>query len=213
MRPSWRLFAVVSTLLCLPAPAWDGDAYWDKSPESDITSGGGGIWGTGGKRDYGITCASCHVDPANQMTFTLSFSPPLGTGDKYVPGQSYVVSGNMTETLGLNAGSCNGLDNRNGFAATLELASGAPAGALFSDTGPTGCPSVGTSTQTFGRCDAVVYVANAGKDRTRWSFNWTAPSTGAGAVTLSWGAVDGNCDMMSMNDDVKTGTLTLAEGP
>ena len=39
----------------------------------------------------------------------------------------------------------------------------------------------------------------------------TPPQGGAGAVNLYYGAVDGNCDMMSMNDDVKVGAMKLGE--
>jgi hypothetical protein len=208
-----RLLALALVLICVPAAAWDGDDYWEKAPQSAVTSGGGGIWGTGGKRDFGITCATCHVEPANKMAFAVMFSPALGVGNKYTPGQAYVVSATLTETLGTNAANCNGLDNRNGFAATFEFAAGGKAGTLGSDTGAAGCPSLGTTTMTLGRCDAIVYRAAAAKDRTQWTFKWTAPAAGAGAVTLSWAAVDGSCDMMSMNDDVKTGTLALIEGP
>lgn len=47
---------------------------------------------------------------------------------------------------------------------------------------------------------------------TSWTFSWTAPSKGAGAVTAFWGAVDGDCMMDSKMDDVVVGNTTMSEG-
>jgi hypothetical protein len=59
--------------------------------------------------------------------------------------------------------------------------------------------------------DCKVIFANSAPDRTTWTFYWTAPSTGT--VHVYWGAVDGDCDMMSMNDAAVTKSETLAPVP
>jgi hypothetical protein len=105
----------------------------------------------------------------------------------------------------------------NNFAATVENASGKIAGTLISDAGQSSSacpqampdPKLGT-TLLYGDCHAI--TSNGGENMTSWSFSWTAPAAGAGSLTLYYGAVDGNCDMMSMGDDVKMGNMKLGEG-
>jgi hypothetical protein len=214
-----RWLTAACLLVALPAPAWDGDEYWERQNNDNI-GGSGGIWATGARRDHGITCAHCHINDANQqgrVGLTPSFSPPLGAGGKYTPGTRYTVTMTMTgEWLGLSG--CGAyVTHTNGFGAAFELSTGASAGLLESDSGQSAANCLQTSqsdggtTLTYGRCTAV--VSKAALARTNWTFFWTAPAAGAGAVTLYWGVVDGNCDMMSMGDDVKTGKQTLPEGP
>ena len=51
-------------------------------------------------------------------------------------------------------------------------------------------------------------VFSKGTENTQtWTFYWTAPQTGE--VSIHWGAVDGDCLMMSMNDAVVEGTRLL----
>ena len=55
-------------------------------------------------------------------------------------------------------------------------------------------------------------IFSQGRENTdTWTFSWTAPASGA--VHVYWGAVDGNCDMMSMKDAAVTGSMTLAPPP
>jgi hypothetical protein len=229
MRPLITL--IVLSMFAVPAFAWDGPQYWE-APTNE-PEGGGGVWGTGGKSDFGISCTHCHKRPASMPTPSVnlqwSFNPPLemvGGAQAYKPGQRYTVSVSMTgETLGFS--NCNGNANNNGFGAAFELANGQRAGRLQSDWGQdsNACPPVLPSyvnsfgytipvtdggTSTYGSCHAI---ASTSLENTGYRyFFWTAPAAGSGTVTVFWGAVDGNCDMNSQNDDSRSGTFAITEG-
>ena len=59
--------------------------------------------------------------------------------------------------------------------------------------------------------DCSVVFSHGDPDKDTWMFNWTAPASGP--VHVYWGAVDGNCDMMSMKDAAVTGSMTLSSPP
>ena len=211
-----RVF-VLTILLCGTAHAWDGGKLWWDDP-TGANPGGGGIFGTGGARDYTITCKHCHVeeDEGGTVAFSLSFTPALGPGGSYTPGQTYAVTARLTgEFLGLSG--CE-LDNHNGFAATFEDAQGRTVGVLRSDSGQvqTSCPTdwpfaMDADANTTGLYRDCEVIFGVGNDRTQWSFQWTAPASGTGAVTVFYGATDGDCDMMSMGDSSIAGTQLLGE--
>jgi hypothetical protein len=221
--------AVLLLLAAVPAFAWDGPALWQEATNQDY--GGGGVWATGGKQDFGINCTHCHKRPAAMPTpsvdLQLTFTPPLqGTGSTYSPGQRYRVNAKLTgETLGFTCDP--GMPNNNGFSLTFELGNGTRAGAFESDWGQTSanCPRVLPSyvnsggytiytadggTVTYGDCHAVAAASLNGQ--TNWYFFWTAPPAGSGNVTVFYGVVDGNCDMNSQNDDSRAGKISLTEG-
>lgn len=207
------------TLLSAGAFAWDGVDLWFEPAEGKI-AGGGGIIGTGAARDYNITCAHCHIGAPSKIDAKIDFNPPLATvGNQpvYAPSQNYQVSVSLIgETLGLSA--CGQyMMNTNNVAVSVEDAGGQSAGELASDSGqsasscsatPPAQPISGT-TALYGDCHAI--VSKGGENLVNWSFSWTAPKAGAGALTLYYGLVDGNCDMTSYNDDVKVGTIKLGE--
>ncbi len=230
MRTTIITFAVLAALAGR-AHAWDGPNYWWDAPES-MNPGSGGIFGTGGAHDHGITCAHCHVDNDPQQSridLTFTFTPPLGSaGGKvtYAPGQRYQVDVALTgEYLGIS-GCAQYQSHTNNFAATFETDAGQQTvGILETDGTPrlisTSCPTDYPSppppaTTGIYRDCAVVFGAGPQGETipglTAWRFFWTAPAAGTGGVTMYWGGVDGNCDMMSMKDAVKTGKLALADG-
>jgi hypothetical protein len=209
-------------MLAIPSPrahAWDGPKLWYE-PADAMSPGGGGIFGTGGARDHRITCQDCHVDPPDgDIELRFSFSPPLasvGGVETYEPGQSYQVT---VELVGERlTGPCGQYaKNNNGFAATFEDVSGRSAGVLRSDSGQTqtDCPSAypdpGTGTTVLYRdCDVAM---PEDYERASWQLGWTAPGGESGDITLHFGGVDGNCDMMSMGDLVVVGQRVLAAAP
>ncbi len=203
--------------------AWDGDVLWyapahgKKATPYNVMPGGGGILGTGGATDYTITCAHCHIKGAdNYGSISVAFNPAFGS--TYTPGKKYDVTISLRgEHLGLSGCGQYTNGNVNEFAATFEDQSGKIAGALQATYGstascPTTPPPTGFTGSTFmyGDCHAV--IASAVKDRTSWTFSWTAPPAGAGQVTLYYGAVDGDCMMDSLKDDVKVGSFVMGEG-
>jgi len=210
--------AIAAWLLPATARAWDGPEYWYANAAGQ-PAGAGGIIGTGSARDHAITCAHCHTKAAGMIDLKLDFTPALptvGGQQTYEPGQTYQIAVKLVgEHLGLS-GCGQYLSHTNNFAASFEDPSGKPAGKLTSDSGQTStsCPPavpspINGTTVLWGDCHAIT---SSGKQNTAsWGFSWTAPASGAGAVTVFYGAVDGNCDMMSMNDDVKVGAIKLGE--
>ena len=93
------------------------------------------------------------------------------------------------------------------------------ASALASDSGQSAsaCPSApqhnpSGTTLMYGDCHAVFSISDKTTvNRASWTFNWTAPPAGAGPLLLYLGAVDGDCKMDSLGDDVKMSRVPLAE--
>src|SRR3954464_12397443 len=83
-------------------------------------AGAGGIYGTGGVTDHGITCAHCHISGKGLIGATITPTPAfakLGNLDAYKPGQKYAITVAMTgEHLGLNQMN----NNLNGMTLTIE---------------------------------------------------------------------------------------------
>ena len=196
------------------ALAWDGPGMWYRAAD-DANPGGGGILGTGGQHDHGIRCSDCHVQRPSEpaLRLDLAYSPTLVNGS-FVPGQRYTVTATLSGVgvacaSGPNGGGTTKVDN---FAASYEDDAGNPAGTLAADSGP--CRTLPQPTDpgtTVLDGDCAVIFSDSKPSTTRWTFTWTAPSSGA--VHVYWGAVDGNCDMMSMGDAVTTGSATLAPAP
>lgn len=210
--------ALLSLLAPSPARAWDGPDLW-YAPAAGKSPGGNGIIGTGGALDHNVTCAHCHMKAESKIDLKLDFTPPLpavGGQPTYSPGQKYQVSVKLVgEHLG-QSGCGQYLTHVNNFAATVENASGKLAGVLGSDSGQvsSSCPKdlpkpINGTTVLYGDCHAI--ISSGAENMATWSFSWTAPAAGSGGLTLYYGAVDGDCDMMSMNDDVKVGTIKLGE--
>ena len=206
--------AIVTT--ASPAFAWDGPSMWYERADGD-EPGGGGILGTGGAHDYGVKCSHCHVErKMTNLAFALEFTPALptaGNDKSYAPGQRYMVTGRMTNaTLGSPCGDPYG-KNVDNFAAAFEDTSGAPAGTLEDDRGSisTSCPQTTPMPTDAGTTaiakDCAVLFAKGTENTTTYTFYWTAPASGD--VKIFWGAVDGDCLMMSMDDAVVEGTEIL----
>jgi hypothetical protein len=196
-----------------PAHAWDGAQLWYDTAAGAVP-GGGGILGTGGAHDHGITCGDCHVERAQEVIgLDFEFDPPMGNAGPdflYAPGQRYrVVARLANANLGSSGCAAADIDS---FAAAFETDAGAPAGTLESDVGQSAasCPPTWDIPQGTGSTglyrDCAVVFGNRG-DVSTWTFYWTAP--GSGAVKLTYGGVDGDCDMMSMGDAVVSGSRVL----
>lgn len=211
------MLITILMLAAAPAFAWDGPGMWYRAAD-DANPGGGGILGTGGGHDHGIKCTDCHVDRVMEpsLMFAMTFSPALANST-YTPGQRYTVTARLTGAQ-VAAGSCStaGGKNIDSFAASFEDDTGASAGSLAADDGQSAPSCTLGSTVPAGTTaldgDCKVIFANPAAGIDQWTFTWTAPAT-AGSVHVYWGAVDGNCDMMSMKDAAVTGSLTLAPAP
>jgi len=202
-----------------------GKSWHDKSdgsPKTNGRAGAGGIYGMGSQKDYGITCAHCHIKGQGLISATITPTPAwtkVNGLDAYKPGQKYSITIALVgEHRGLNQGN----NNLNGMAATIEDQGGNVKGIFASDTVPPvasdACPSafpaanptVGT-TYLYGDCHGVIYIPKP--NATSWTFSWTAPAAGSGQLTMFYGVVDGDAGgKSSLDDDTKIGTLKLAEG-
>lgn len=214
------LVFVVITFAASRAFAWDGPDAWYRAADAD-NPGGGGIMGTGGAHDHGITCRECHTERTDEPALALQFSftpalPASGAASTYVPGQRYRVAVTLANaSLGPPCGQY--MTHTDGFGATFEGANGAAVGVLETDSGQiaTSCPATAPMSTTAGTTglydDCKVIFSKGTPDISAWTFYWTAPS--AGAVRMFYGGVDGDCDMMSMGDAVVVGSMTLANPP
>jgi hypothetical protein len=210
-----RIIIAIAIVLCSAraAYAWDGPELW-YAPAEGANPGGGGLAGTGGVHDHGVTCGDCHVDrPMETPGLDFVYTPQMGIAGPdllYTPGQRYRVDVTITGA-NLGGGTCD-RPEMDGFAAAYETDSGAAAGRLESDVGQSAasCPPTWTippdtgSTGVYGDC-AVVFGNKRGVKT--WTFYWTAPA--AGTVKLSYGGVDGDCSGMSMGDAVVAGSRIL----
>jgi hypothetical protein len=209
---------LITIIVCIASPAfaWDGPSMWYGAADG-ANPGGGGILGTGGTHDHGIKCTDCHTERKTEpnLAFAITFSPTL-VNNAYVPGTRYTITAKLNGAL-LPSPSCavSGGKNNDGFAASFEDDNGANVGTLSADDGQSApsctltspAPTTGT-TALDGDCEVIFSLGKA--NMTQWTFSWTAPASGK--VHIYWGAVDGDCDMMSMNDAAVTGSTTI-DGP
>jgi hypothetical protein len=223
------ILALVAASLVLPAAAafafpfgtsWHDRA--DGAPSNGGRAGAGGIYGTGGVGDHGIACIHCHIGSQGLISATVTPTPAwqkVAGADAYKPGQIYSITVALVgEHRGLNQNN----DNLNGMNLTIEDQSGKAKGVFTSDADPTAnsttckpkfpatLPATGT-TYVYGDCHGVVYIPRP--NATSWTFSWTAPAAGAGALNMFYGVVDGDHDgKSSLDDDVNMGSAKLGEG-
>jgi hypothetical protein len=172
------------------------DAHFNYS----ISNGSGSPAGkSGGPAGGGASCKSsgCHdsytgnfVASANSIVVTAAGTTTPVTA--YTPGAVYDVA--VTSSNFTNA--------KSGFEASFETASG-HAGVITSLSASTALVGSGhyithTSTSTSGPVVA-------------WLFQWTAPSAGAGTVTVYAAINKANNDFTRIGDSIKLATLALTE--
>jgi hypothetical protein len=144
--------------------------------EASATDGGGNrVYFDGSPRQKSYDCSACHNDVQRTISAKIDWSPTV-TG-AYAPGTTYTITVSLAgEHAGFGTA-----NNQNGFLAELIDDQRMPAGML--------APPASGITQTI---DDGAVIAGEGKELTMWTFNWTAPAAGQGAVTLHLGMVDGN---------------------
>jgi hypothetical protein len=117
----------------------------------------------------------CHTNAAGAIRAQVTFTPAVAGA--YTPGTTYTLAVVL-------AGEHDGFgtaNNQNGFAAEIVDDAGKPAGTL-------GSSDIGQ----VALIDDGAVASGEARDTTAWTFAWTAPAAGAGAVTLHLGMVDGN---------------------
>jgi len=140
--------------------------------EAPAAEGGGQrTYFDGSPRQRGYDCTICHTDAAHAITATVTGGP----SGAYSPGQTYTLA---VALAGAHVGFGTAND-QNGFVAEVVDDRGAIAGTL-------------TATDGVELIDDGRVVAGEGERATAWTFAWTAPAAGQGALTLHLGMVDGN---------------------
>lgn len=170
--------------------------------EASVNDGGGNrVYFDGSPRQKAYDCSACHTPIAGQITAKLDITPPVNGA--YQPGTTYTIAVSLVgEHLGFGTA-----NNQNGFVAELVDDTGVTAGTLVS-------PDIDRVTLI----DDGGVVAGEGKDIAMWSFMWTAPAAGRGAIALHLAMVDGNGAANAMvpqndpgGDDVATANLRMCE--
>ncbi|MEZ4337511.1 MAG: hypothetical protein R3B82_12895 [Sandaracinaceae bacterium] len=168
-----------------------------------------------------MRCSHCHTGGEGRVGVEVTASPAFGSagGDAtYRPGQRYTITVTM---VGEHRGTSG--DSANAMALAIEDASGRVAGRYLSDTGQdsNACPPTdpfastphpaGGSTAIYGDCHGVLAVATW--NASRWTFDWIAPTAGAGDLTIFVGLVDGDTEgESSLDDDTAERAIPLREG-
>lgn len=187
----------------------------------DGSPGTGGLYATGSVRDKGVTCAHCHIKAEGKIGVTITTTPAwgkVGALSSYKPGTTYqfevVLTGEHRGLDGQHPGQQNGMN------LTVEDANGKTVGVYTNDRGLSSdkCPQTGPpdpypgTTYVWGDCHGILFNRKDGN--TKWNFSWRAPAAGTGALTIFYGVVDGDTGgSSSLDDDVKMGTIKLAEAP
>ena len=168
--------------------------------EASANDGGGNrIYFDGSPRQKSYDCTACHDGGPRTIAARID-----GVTDAYTPGMTYSIT---VALVGEHAG-FGTANNQNGFVAELIDDTRQPAGTLATP-----------DEDKVELVDDGAVIAGEGKGITMWTFTWTAPSAGRGAVTLHLGMVDGNGandSVVPLNDpngdDVAVARLRLCEG-
>jgi hypothetical protein len=134
-------------------------------------SSGSGISGLSGSPSDGGNCTSCHGSHVqNTPTPWITSNVPV-TG--YVPGTTYTITAKAASTA-------SGHNSNFGFEVSPQNSSGAVVGTLANIT----TSGAGSTQITSGEWVTHTSSSYTGTDSNKWSFKWTAPNPGVGAVNF-----------------------------
>jgi len=143
----------------------------------------------------GVNCTQCHSGTVNSGSGTRSVTSNIPVSG-YVPGQTYTITGTITEAL----------INKFGFEITAEKdADNSKIGTIVLTDA--------TNTQFVNSNNAVTHksAGTSGTGSRTWSFDWIAPVAGTGDVTF-YGAFNAvNNDGSTAGDKVYTTSVGVSE--
>jgi hypothetical protein len=185
-------------------PIITGLAIIAMSASSVVNSAGIANW-TGSPVDGGPTsngmCSSCHSGGSSTPTQAVTWSPALGTGNKYTPGTTYTITITPSGSYSRYGMNCEIINSQASAVATYPFGT-------FGTAVTTNCQIYATS-QTGGYPACVSHKSNSTTGP--FSFKWTAPASGTGYL---YSDVLGTNNNGSTNGDkvstVTTITLTPA---
>jgi hypothetical protein len=177
------VFALTAGLMATNALTTDANSNGAAAPVSRTGSPGDGA-----------SCTSCHTGTAAATVAGLITSTIPASG--YIPGQTYVITGSITQ-----AGK-----TKFGFEISPQNLTGVKKGTL--------AVTSTTTTQLIGSGKYITHKA-AGTSfpsgTATWSFNWTAPAAGTGDLTF-YGAFNvTNANNADTGDQIKLSTLLVHE--
>jgi hypothetical protein len=161
------------------------------SVHANSTGPPAGVTGAPGE----LTCTSCHTGPTNNGQFTIE-APA-----NYVPG----------ETMSITVRHTNSDTSRRiwGFQLTALTSGNERAGALQNpgDLGILNNDGPGNSRQYIQQTLGSNFSGQVGG--ASWTFDWVAPSTDVGPVTLYAAGNQGNNNGVNTGDQIYTATVTI----
>jgi hypothetical protein len=143
-------------------------------------------------------CTACHAGTNNSGTGTITLDVGGGMTD-YVPGQTYICTVTVSQTNTDKMGFC---------CLALQNSNNTSIGS-FSLIDPTRTRLYTLGSRNY--CSHNPCGADAlSLGFNQWTFNWTAPSTNAGNVTLYLGALATNHNHATSGDYAYTRSVTLS---
>jgi hypothetical protein len=164
--------------------------------ETVLTNSGGAPSGYTGAPGEG-NCTNCHSGTVNSGSGSVTISI-AGNPSTYVPGQSYDVTVYVRDPFA----------NKFGFQATAVRNSNNQ-GAGTMSAGSFNQISVSSSSgKSYANHNTSPGIVQFGR---RWTFVWTAPAAGTGAVTIYASGNVANNDRSTSGDEIYTNNLTINE--
>ena len=171
--------------------------FTSTAPQGHGNPNGAPAGASGAPADGGVpagTCArsSCHNGtPTAQEGLITSNIPNTG----YVPGQNYTTTATITEANKVKFG----------FQISPQNTAGAKLGTIVVTNS--------TETQTLGGGKYITHktAGTGGTGSRTWTFDWTAPAAGTGAVTFYGSLMAANNNGSDSGDQVYNSTLTVQE--
>lgn len=167
------------------------------STDTAHSNGAGAPTGNTGSPADNKTCAqvTCHPGPATAIVNAITSDVPVSG---YVPGSTYTITATVTDPALVKFG--------------FQISPQSPTGTLL------GTMAIIDANKTKFTSSANKYITHKSTGTSfpghtaTWSFSWTAPAAGTGAVTF-YGAFNfTNNNNNSTGDVIHTSTLTVSEG-
>lgn len=155
-------------------------------------NGSGAPFAKTGSPGDGADCTQCHSGtPTNQTGLITSTIPGAG----YTPGQTYTITANIVSNPTVKFG----------FEVSPQNTSGTQMGTLVVTNS--------TETQLVGSGKYITHKTSgtAGTGSRTWTFDWTAPVAGSGAVTFYGAFNKTNNSNTSAGDAIVLSSLTVQE--
>ncbi len=165
------------------------------SPAIGSTSGSPA--GRTGSPGDGVSCAAsgCHAGGATTQAGLITSNIPI---EGYSPGQTYTITGTIT-TSG---------KTKFGFQISPQNTTGNLKGSLIL-TNTSATQLVGSGKYVTHKSTGTSFPSGTAT----WSFNWTAPAAGSGALTFYGAFNSSNNNGSSTGDAISLSSLAVSEGP